>query len=229
MQTDPKKHPAYQKSLESAVDRAFRERDATFGVYADEKNIYVRDAKAAPPKGARVVHMVQFWSANPDHATPSDTVQVRSRGAVSEFVSRPWSATELLASLDDFTRGYITTALCTGVEGDNPDGEKVYDLPLARLAYDTIVKMVQDCRAFLGEGRLAIEAAYATGKVAYGPDFGKWEHAGYMFWLTRNGHGSGFWDGRWPEPYADQLDKLAKRFGEYDLYIGDDDLIHGQG
>lgn len=37
--------------------------------------------------------------------------------------------------------------------------------------------------------------------------------AGHDFWLTRNGHGAGFWDGDWPK-YGDMFDRIAKGFGE---------------
>ena len=50
--------------------------------------------------------------------------------------------------------------------------------------------------------------------------------AGHDFWLTRNGHGAGFWDGDWREPYGIALDKLAKSFGEVSLYLGDDGRIY---
>jgi hypothetical protein len=51
--------------------------------------------------------------------------------------------------------------------------------------------------------------------------------AGHAFWLTRNGHGAGFWDGDWPEPHASALDEASKAFGSFDLYVGDDGMIHG--
>lgn len=50
--------------------------------------------------------------------------------------------------------------------------------------------------------------------------------AGHDFWLTRNGHGAGFWDGDWPEPHASILTEASKTFGETDLYIGDDGKVH---
>lgn len=50
--------------------------------------------------------------------------------------------------------------------------------------------------------------------------------AGHDFWLTRSGHGAGFWDGDWPEPAASTLDKASKEFGNVDLYVGDDGQIH---
>jgi hypothetical protein len=51
---------------------------------------------------------------------------------------------------------------------------------------------------------------------------------GHDFWLTRNGHGAGFWDGDWPKEAGDRLTKACEEFGEFDLYIGDDGMIYGQ-
>ncbi len=50
--------------------------------------------------------------------------------------------------------------------------------------------------------------------------------AAHDFWLTRCGHGAGFWDGDWPEPAATVLDNAAKAFGNVDLYVGDDGQIY---
>lgn len=51
------------------------------------------------------------------------------------------------------------------------------------------------------------------------------EDVGHNFWLTRNRHGAGFWDGDF-EPYGDALTELAHDFGESDAYVGDDGLIY---
>ena len=37
--------------------------------------------------------------------------------------------------------------------------------------------------------------------------------AGHDFWLTRNGHGAGFWDGDW-QKYGEMFTKIAQSFGE---------------
>jgi hypothetical protein len=68
--------------------------------------------------------------------------------------------------------------------------------------------------------------AIETGEVSCGPDFDEMGRAGHDFWLTRCGHGAGFWDGDWPEPYATMLTDAAKAFGEVDLYVGDDGMIY---
>lgn len=60
------------------------------------------------------------------------------------------------------------------------------------------------------------------------PDYegSAWNAAAHDFILTRNGHGCGFWDGDWWEPWASQLTDLAKSFGEICCYVGDDGLIY---
>lgn len=121
-----------------------------------------------------------------------------------------------MCKLDSFTRQYIATALWCGVTDDDmPDGNN-YELDISYLAPETLVKIIADCAAFQAECDEWIAAR----------DGIHWESAGHDFWLTRNGHGAGFWDGDWPEPYATQLTDASKRFGEVDLYTGDDGLIY---
>ena len=50
--------------------------------------------------------------------------------------------------------------------------------------------------------------------------------AGHDFWLTRNGHGVGFWD-RGLEALGDKLSAAAEIYRGVDLYPGDDGLIYG--
>lgn len=46
------------------------------------------------------------------------------------------------------------------------------------------------------------------------------------FWLTRNRHGAGFWDGDYPKAMADELTKWAHSYGSQDLYVGDDGRVY---
>ena len=45
--------------------------------------------------------------------------------------------------------------------------------------------------------------------------------AGHDFWLTRCGHGVGFWDGDWAEPAATILNNASKAAGNRDLYVNE--------
>lgn len=52
-------------------------------------------------------------------------------------------------------------------------------------------------------------------EIGWGP-----EQMGRDLWLTRNGHGAGYWDrGR---PYGDELSDIAKGMGESYAIVGDD-------
>jgi len=54
------------------------------------------------------------------------------------------------------------------------------------------------------------------------------DQAGHDFWLTRNGHGAGFWD-RSDDTYfgyQDFFTKISKAHGEIHLLLGDDGFAH---
>lgn len=53
------------------------------------------------------------------------------------------------------------------------------------------------------------------------------ERAGHDFWLTRNGHGVGFWD-RGLDALGERLSKAAEVYGSVDLYVGDNGSVYGE-
>ena len=55
---------------------------------------------------------------------------------------------------------------------------------------------------------------------------GRWEVAGHDFWLSRNGHGAGFFDGDWPEN-GDKLQAAAEKYGQVDLQVDDGVISDG--
>lgn len=124
-------------------------------------------------------------------------------------------------SLSEFATAYIVAALWSSIDDDgNPldDGYGREDI-----APDTIQAMLADCRAFY----TAHESAIHCDGGPTGPDgSSQTEMAGNAFWLTRCGHGAGFWDGDWPEPHATELSDSAESFGDFDLYVGNDGKIH---
>lgn len=130
--------------------------------------------------------------------------------------------------LETFFDAYVRTALWSSNDNADDAGGEPFDRNYSILDIhpDTIEAMRRDCARFLTENDATLRAAVDTGEVNCGPDFDEVGRAGHDFWLTRNGHGAGFWDGDWPEPYADALTKAAEGFGETDLYLGDDKFIH---
>jgi len=51
------------------------------------------------------------------------------------------------------------------------------------------------------------------------------EQVGHDFWLTRNGHGAGFWD-RGLGELGKKLSDAAKTSGSSDAYVGDDEKVY---
>ena len=73
--------------------------------------------------------------------------------------------------------------------------------------------LIKEAREFQRENADDIAAGTVRGR--YDPEV----QAGHDFWLTRNGHGAGFWDGDWPEGAEDRLTDSSRRFGEVNLYV----------
>lgn len=117
--------------------------------------------------------------------------------------------------LDTFTRAYIEAALWSSNDGSTPSGGYPLDrnYSVSDISEATREKMKADCARFQAKQDIS---GYGDGE------------AGHDFWLTRNGHGCGFWeeDHGTPEQCA-KLDAAAKAFGSFDLYIGDDGQIWG--
>lgn len=115
-------------------------------------------------------------------------------------------------TLDKFTRAYIEAALWATNES-TPSGvvplDEIYDIE--DIDAETLKDMVADCVRFQRENENDISHNLRL--------------AGHDFWLTRNGHGSGFWDGDWGEA-GDRLTEASKKYGEVNLYVGDDGKIY---
>lgn len=114
--------------------------------------------------------------------------------------------------MDEFTTQYIETALWSSVADD---GDGITDSHrLGDVSPESLAKMVADCVKFQSENHLDLSVLEDE------------EQGGRDFWLTRCGHGAGFWDGYWPEPQASRLTEACEQFGNVDLYVGDDGKIY---
>ena len=112
----------------------------------------------------------------------------------------------------DYLEGYQACALWSSCDDD---GEPL-DRSGMLLAGETLDAFLADCAAFLGE--IDEPGLPWRGEI-------EWEALGHDLWLTRNGHGAGFWN-RDLGDLGDALTEAAKRQGSHDLYIGDDGLIY---
>ncbi len=115
-----------------------------------------------------------------------------------------------MPKFDAFTLAYLEALFFTST-GD--DGEPFSgDLTIYSLAPETEATIVAECNAFQLANSIDID--------------GNDTQAGHDFWLTRNGHGAGFWDGDWDDGVGERLTAASKGYGEQDAYIGDDGLIY---
>lgn len=115
-----------------------------------------------------------------------------------------------------FVQSYIETALWSSTDSN---GVSLDDAKYAEteLAPETAERFTKDCAAFIEKGS-AVYPEYFVGLAA--------QTTAHDFWLTRNRHGAGFWDGDYPEVIGEVFTDLAHSFKECDLCVGDDGKIY---
>jgi hypothetical protein len=110
--------------------------------------------------------------------------------------------------VNDFVRSYLETALWSSSDNFSPNGGEPLD---SNFSIDDIDNEAQekahaDCKSFIEQ----------AGDLLEGLDDSQ---VASDFWLTRNGHGAGFWDGDYEEEVGQKLSDLSHTFGEVDLYV----------
>jgi len=118
--------------------------------------------------------------------------------------------------LDAFTKAYITAALwSTNDESDPSGGDPIDDnYGPDDIAPDALAKIQSDCQAFLAANQNLISENMTE------------DQAGHDFWLTRCGHGVGFWD-RGLGEVGEKLTEASRAFGECWIEVGDDGQLRG--
>lgn len=135
-------------------------------------------------------------------------------------------------NLEQFINGYITAALWSSTGDDGEPLDATHNE--SDIAPETLAAMKSDCGKFfrqrnfdlweykekrghgLGGGQRGIRGA---------AEYTASDCAGHDFWLTRCGHGVGFWD-RGVGETGERLTRAAEKFGNVDLYVGDDGKIY---
>ena len=122
-------------------------------------------------------------------------------------------------ALDSFTRGYITALFFTEETPNTVrDAESLYpsariwepesdsslpgDVGFDDIAPSTLARIISDCAKFQAIARCDLVRAENRGRDL--------EHCGHDFWLTRNGHGAGFWDRRELEDNSADYERLTQ-------------------
>lgn len=108
----------------------------------------------------------------------------------------------------------VNYAVCALWSSTGDDGEPLdasYDIQ--DIAPESFAQMREDVKAFVEANTYDLVAS-GLGEAQIGHDF----------WLTRNGHGAGFWD-RGLGELGNRLSAACRHQDVY-LYVGDDGKIH---
>lgn len=146
-------------------------------------------------------HEVKNWLAmwTDQNVPPSDEDLSEDGETVLIEHAKDWEG------WDQFLTGYVTCAFWSSHVDDDDDID-AYDAD--NLSYEAWQKIEADCASFMFHNYAKLQR---VGTMA--------QH-GMDFWLTRNGHGAGFWDRGYKDLGEDLSDK-AKAFGECELYVSD--------
>jgi hypothetical protein len=130
------------------------------------------------------------------------------------------------SDIEAFVSHYVVAALWMETDGDGTSLDSLYGP--ADLSEDASRQCVDECIDFLRQSlggsdvATALSTLRSTGKEGSPshPD-GIFAQAGHDFWLTRNGHGTGFWDR--PEIYGDReanaLSEISRQADLRDLDV----------
>lgn len=117
--------------------------------------------------------------------------------------------------LSKFQQGFLEAALWSSTDNADDSGGEPLDknYGISDIDPKTLASLLKDCDDFCEENAELLAQA--------GDD----EQNGHDFWLTRNGHGAGFWD-RGYGAVGDKLSDACKPYGSVDLHVGDDGKIY---
>jgi hypothetical protein len=111
-----------------------------------------------------------------------------------------------------FTNAYIECMLWA----DSPE-DMIGTLDASNIDSESLETIKQDCISFLNLAEKLIQTEPNSFEGS------PYAQAGHDFWLTRNRHGAGFWDGKWQN--GDDLTYIAQQFKEKWLQV-DNGIIY---
>ena len=122
-------------------------------------------------------------------------------------------------NLKEFTQACIDALYFTETGDEGIDGIASD----AKIDKESRLDLEADCRSWWRQFGCYVLADSCTCNRS--SEYSKAGQAGHDFWLTRNGHGAGFWDGDWSDNYAEMFTKGSKGYGQVDVFKGDDGKI----
>lgn len=122
-----------------------------------------------------------------------------------------------MIDINKFLGGYIECALWSTTDSRDEDGNDTYSLDdeFSDVSDRCRAAMLSDCEDFVNTNRELLEAFKQEAKCD------DWR-LGFLFWLNRSGHGSGFWDvcaaGTLGDELGEQLSDVCKPYGTFELF-----------
>ena len=110
----------------------------------------------------------------------------------------------------EMLNSYIETALWSSVDDNGQPLDNNYDIN--DLSFSALRQAANELRDFCETAGELLNDCSPT-RVAHD------------FWLTRNSHGAGFWDGDYSKEIGKALTRISKDMLCVDLYVGDDGKI----
>ena len=109
-----------------------------------------------------------------------------------------------IESLSPMVRGYLECAEWCGIADEREQQAFVEFVGRARWSERALAEAVRVCESF---------------KATAGELLAEWSdaQAGHDLWLTRNGHGAGFWDRGWN--WGSLLSTIAHGYGECNVWF----------
>jgi hypothetical protein len=118
-------------------------------------------------------------------------------------------------AFERFVSSYLETALWASFDEAGNSLRDYHNLDADDMPPDALAEARADCEAFWGEHQEDIEANPSR--------------AGHDFFLTRNRHGAGFWDGDWPQDVGRRLTEASHVYGTWELALDDSGTVYCHG
>jgi hypothetical protein len=124
-----------------------------------------------------------------------------------------------MIDINKFLSGYIGAALWSTTDSRDEEGNDTYNLDdeFDSVSDECKAAMLSDCTDFVESNKEVLEEF----KTEAGPWRDDWR-LGYLFWLNRSGHGSGFWDecanGTRGGELGELLSDASKPYGDFPLF-----------
>jgi len=117
----------------------------------------------------------------------------------------------MILDIEQAFKDYLFCALWSSVDFDNEDTPLDEDYSIDDIDAETEKQLKEEFEDL---------CEYASSLIEQLPSWYDSGQLGHDFWLTRNGHGVGFWD-RGLGKLGEELTEASKTYGSLDLYVSD--------